>query len=468
MEPVSRIWQHWRAGARIWWQRGKPMAVNVAYLGTSGDDLLDRVADGELLAAHALRHGLPAAAADLALLQGARARLAVLRADAAQCDLLIGALQRVSAASGRSAAEIRAMEGRLRRLWPELADARRLLYFATARGTEVKPEVAQPIVDAVLAAQNGSLDAQVELKFLAAYQLLAAKVTPVTAATLNASQTRLPKWADLVLQPQLFIQDYRDMTLGRFVHLFFFTLVLVATGAAIAYQSVGEAALAKYQALGKRLEAVPLEHRKLKALERERQTAYFTLQQRKDARPDELLLADQRLMESADDVRLLEDQQRTLVDERSHLPATIAAWAAKPCETPPFGWICERGNSSTAMDDERLFSAQMVLKRMDSIVLPMLLGLLGSYAFVLRSISQEIRQFAFEEYSVLHHVVRLALGAVAGVAAGWLLKPEQIGLLNSVPAWVLAFVAGYGIELVFSFLDRLVGSFTSKPPANGG
>lgn len=171
-------------------------------------------------------------------------------------------------------------------------------------------------------------------------------------------------------------------------------------------------------------------------------------------------------MESVDDVRLMELQERTLAEERSHLPSTIASWARQPCHTPPLSWICGQDKGAGAQDDERLFSAQMVHKRLDTILLPMLLGLLGSYSFVLRSISQDIRRNAFEEYSVLHPVVRLALGAVAGVAAAWLLKPEQIGLLNNVPAWVLAFVAGYGIELVFTFLDRLVGSFTSKPPAS--
>lgn len=46
---------------------------------------------------------------------------------------------------------------------------------------EVKQEAAQPIVDAVQAAQNGSLHAEVELDFLVASPLLAAKMALVTA-----------------------------------------------------------------------------------------------------------------------------------------------------------------------------------------------------------------------------------------------------------------------------------------------
>jgi hypothetical protein len=34
--------------------------------------------------------------------------------------------------------------------------------------------------------------------------------------------------------------------------------------------------------------------------------------------------------------------------------------------------------------------------------------------------------------------------------------------LKNIPAWALAFIAGYGIELVFSFLDRIIGAFSTK------
>ena len=42
-------------------------------------------------------------------------------------------------------------------------------------------------------------------------------------------------------------------------------------------------------------------------------------------------------------------------------------------------------------------------------------------------------------------------------------KPGDVGLLSSAPAWVLAFVAGYSVELVFSFMDRIVTAFSTKP-----
>jgi hypothetical protein len=51
------------------------------------------------------------------------------------------------------------------------------------------------------------------------------------------------------------------------------------------------------------------------------------------------------------------------------------------------------------------------------------------------------------------------------MASGWLLPPETVSTqLKNMPAWVLAFVAGYGIKLVFAFLDKIIGAFTSKSP----
>jgi hypothetical protein len=52
---------------------------------------------------------------------------------------------------------------------------------------------------------------------------------------------------------------------------------------------------------------------------------------------------------------------------------------------------------------------------------------------------------------------------MAGIASSWLLSPKDVAALSSVPAWALAFVAGYSIELVFSFMDRIVTAFSSKP-----
>jgi len=40
-------------------------------------------------------------------------------------------------------------------------------------------------------------------------------------------------------------------------------------------------------------------------------------------------------------------------------------------------------------------------------------------------------------------------------------KSYEIASFKALPVWALAFVAGYGIELVFAFMDRIIAAFTS-------
>jgi hypothetical protein len=95
----------------------------------------------------------------------------------------------------------------------------------------------------------------------------------------------------------------------------------------------------------------------------------------------------------------------------------------------------------------------------------LLLGWLGAHAFILRQMVKEIGDQSFTKSSSLRHIVRVGLGALAGFASVSLLTPQAFSgdALKNIPAWGLAFIAGYGIELVFSFMDRIIGAFTAKP-----
>lgn len=87
---------------------------------------------------------------------------------------------------------------------------------------------------------------------------------------------------------------------------------------------------------------------------------------------------------------------------------------------------------------------------------PLLLGAIGACTYVLRLISEEIRDSTFSSTSRVTHSVRVLLGALAGVAVGlW-------GVLSSsfeLSAGALAFVAGYAVEPVFSTLDGIAEKF---------
>ncbi|MEY4752244.1 MAG: hypothetical protein RIQ60_4458 [Pseudomonadota bacterium] len=87
--------------------------------------------------------------------------------------------------------------------------------------------------------------------------------------------------------------------------------------------------------------------------------------------------------------------------------------------------------------------------------LPFFYGTLGSMLWLMRRVG-DIRQSAMGPMPTL---MRIALGGMAGIMIGWfsISEPGSHAVATSAIAWpfVLAFVAGYGIEALFSILDRM-------------
>ncbi len=319
-------------------------------------------------------------------------------------------------------------QARARRLENDVDAAQRLIAFAAANGKPVPDEVRDDLIDVAATVSLGAATVSDEKRFFKAYEALAIRLAPVTAATLAASQTQFPALTTLLFDRVRFVREARSMTLGRFAHFLIFVLVLCIAGVGLAYQSIGASEIARYREL------------------------------------DGMITASQSGGEAGTTTGKVGVAQWEV--ERDALPTSLRDWEERPCGIWWSQWLCifkdqsamgtPAGPSSASM----VFAAQAALDRINQIVLPLLLGLLGAYSFVLRSMSLEIRALTFAPNSSLQHLVRLSLGALAGIASGWLLKPEQIGLLASVPAWTLAFVAGYGSELVFAFMDRLIAAFT--------
>ena len=104
--------------------------------------------------------------------------------------------------------------------------------------------------------------------------------------------------------------------------------------------------------------------------------------------------------------------------------------------------------------------ARSIIQAMSTYVLPMLYGLVGACAYILRSLFTEIRQVTFHGASIINHRLRLPLGMLSGVAIGWFFKAETLSSeLGSIQPLALAFIAGYSVELLFTAMDTLIGAF---------
>ncbi len=97
-------------------------------------------------------------------------------------------------------------------------------------------------------------------------------------------------------------------------------------------------------------------------------------------------------------------------------------------------------------------------------ILPLLYGVLGAYAFVLRKLSEPLDALNYAHEVQVNYTLRLQIGGLAGLAVGWFINGSQpivgVGSLSPV---ALAFAAGFGSDLLFATLDKIVGAFTPAP-----
>jgi hypothetical protein len=101
---------------------------------------------------------------------------------------------------------------------------------------------------------------------------------------------------------------------------------------------------------------------------------------------------------------------------------------------------------------ERTDSADTYLTALKLYVLPVLLGMLGACTFVIRSISDEIKDFTFSKVSPLRHLLRVFVGGIVGVLIVTFYNvtlPSQLSVLG----W--AFAAGYAMEPFFAVVDTI-------------
>lgn len=107
-------------------------------------------------------------------------------------------------------------------------------------------------------------------------------------------------------------------------------------------------------------------------------------------------------------------------------------------------------------------SAIFVLQAIETYILPLLYGLLGAFAYVLRNIAIDTKEGYYTKQSNLNYVLRLHLGALAGLAIGWFIGPSTASneqdLVRGLSPLALAFLGGYSVEILFSLMDRIIGS----------
>ena len=105
-------------------------------------------------------------------------------------------------------------------------------------------------------------------------------------------------------------------------------------------------------------------------------------------------------------------------------------------------------------------SAIFVGQIIQNYLLPILAGVLGTLAFILRGINRKVKSDSFSKVSHTDYQLRITLGALAGVSASWIFPSK--GLDSSYSPLLISFIVGYNIEVFFTAVDNVIHKYLSK------
>jgi hypothetical protein len=153
-------------------------------------------------------------------------------------------------------------------------------------------------------------------------------------------------------------------------------------------------------------------------------------------------------------------------DEATQPPAKEPATAQSP--SPLSDQIFEPSKFQNESESLKAVARQLI-DVMQKWLLPLLYGALGAMVFVVRTLSVQARDRLFRREALVSLILRVFLGMISGLAIGWFwaVKPQDAPAsgamsVSTLSPFALAFVAGYGVELFFALLDKIVSTFTNK------
>ena len=358
--------------------------------------------------------------------------------------------------------------GRALELRRALDDAECLLHYASQAGIDVSDEVMTAILAARQARNRGLLDAPYVVSFLSAYAKLAAKLAPVTAETVRASNEQLggvvKGHGTLAVATTILVVL---LSLLQFVTTSISTNIsegIVKTNdmAATARLHVGAPAIGNVadEICGPATAspnppiAFPppmteqdmiVELQSFAASIRDLHTEAIKLNRF-------VLNAERNPFEAPDASKPFETPGGN-PNEALQLPPSLSNFRAAA--------MCKIGAYQHVRNFAQNVKADTVLAygSMAAYVLPVLFALLGAFAFNLRDYTSRVKTRTYHPSYV--NSARIIVAVIAGAIISFF-----NGFTQGLNLLAASFLVGYGVEIFFAFLDSLLVSFgAKKPPA---
>jgi hypothetical protein len=305
-----------------------------------------------------------------------------------------------------------------------------------------------------------------ETKFWQATERLAKSVSPVTVASLRASydiqedssylgllKARILRSPRKISEAKLTVGHYR---LGALIALIILLIVQIYW---VVGSSVTTEVASNIDQRRKTLDERAKLQRELPALKNGLDSPKINAQKRDEltAKQLEILNAIASLEVKLGDYEITTEANYEILDN----------W--NKCWRWPLRFLTHISSSEDDDAYKKLISASIranyALRAIQLYLLPILYGLLGSLTYVLRILGSQIRNLTYTSESNIGYRLRTVLGALAGLAIAWFVQPTketpELKAFATLSPFAVAFLAGYGVELLFSAMDRVIEAFTS-------
>jgi hypothetical protein len=352
-----------------------------------------------------------------------------------------------------------------------IRNAQLLLSYASEAGINVEPEVIRNVVEAKNACESDTPPADpvgLETKFWQATEKLAKSVSPVTVASLRASYDIQDDFSYLGLLRARILRSPRKISQAKLTvrHYRFWTLItLIILLIVQVYWVVGSSVTTEVASTIDQQKKAQAEKAKLKSdldvLKNSLDSPKIDAQKR-----NELTAKQHEMFQTISKIEAEDTNYESTINVDHEI---IGKW--NKCWRLPLRFLI-RISSSPEGDDKDYkdflsdnIRANYALHAIQVYLLPILYGLLGSITYVLRTLGSQIKSLSYTSESDIGYSLRMVLGALAGLAIAWFVQPTgdatKLKAFATLSPFAIAFLAGYGVELLFLAMDRLIGTFTS-------
>jgi hypothetical protein len=340
-----------------------------------------------------------------------------------------------------------------------IIDSELLLSHASEQGLTINPDYIRSIVKAKKNEQNQNWTEKDEIEFWIAFQALSKEVQPVNIDSLRAAadppEKPLTWWQKITFQKN---KSLVSKSVNWYRGLALFSMIIML--ALQIYGIIGAALMAKVSSGNLRIMEISKRTSELILI------TQMNMEDRSAAMEKTNLDAEQEelVKEVESSIQLLGDWLNFTVSLWSRETKEISKSVESTSQIPVTGDI-PFGFSDSSHNIVIISQAKSLIIILNQYILPLLYGLLGGFAFVLRSLADETRRMVYTPSSDIKFGLRIHLGALAGLVIGFLwgdFQGKSFGLVESLSPLAVAFLAGYSVDFLFRLLDSIIGNITKK------